>query len=68
MSFVLCLAALGLQRFERVDGVPRQVVISVSSRTNLIAIKLLRRKIAFTLDSIKITGTLPHLIAGPVLS
>lgn len=68
MVFVLRLAALGLQGFERVDRVPRKVVVSVSARSDLVAVKLLRWKIALTFDSIKITGTLPHLITGPVLS
>jgi hypothetical protein len=48
--------------------VPRQVVVSVSARADLVAVELLRRKITFTLDSIEITSTLPHLITRPVLS
>jgi len=46
----------------------RQFRISISSRPNLITVELLRWQIPFTLDSIKIAGTLPHLIIIEKLS
>jgi len=66
--FMLRLTSLWLQRLQRMNWMARQFRISISSRPNLITVELLRWQIPFTLDSIKIAGTLPHLIIIEKLS
>lgn len=41
---------------------PGKIIISISARTYLIAIELLRGQVPFTLNRIQVAAPLPHMV------
>lgn len=63
LVLLLGLATLRFERLEGVNGVPREVVVSVATRTDyLIAVELLSRQVALTLDCVEVAASLANMI------